>query len=953
MKKTRILAALLCLMMVICSLPMMASAKLMAIDYDAMGAIFGTVSTVANTTTTEWPMGMKFDFKAADFNATQAGITSPAGITYDTTNGMSFPDTSVIWKYFSPYTDQWSPLAGGEGTGYTVRVKINAGGSLNLEACKKYSHERSYLIVSETGITAFENPSAVVTNTNEFVPGNDWIDIVVTPVGNGYNVYAKKASDNTFTLVAEASSFRTNGAWKSTGLTISGLKAYVSDAVMIKASNVAAIDPMEPDNTPNPGITDGLREAIGKVLGGTWVNPAVSSADWAAMTLDFTGNFNATQDGMNVSGAVSYDAVDGMVFGSESGSLRYRPTCKYNGWTPLCISNNYTFNFKLDPDGTFQTEAAKVWSGDDRVYINFANNSVAVFVRPEAGSTSFVVAENLVDYKPGTSWNDVVIKTNANNGYDLYMKKATDAEFTLVASTTTYRPGNAWNSTGFTVNAKDAKMGYAYSWVTAERVFEYASIDEILGGPAAATYAFDFDSSFDGTYWKRQGSLTSPAGITYSDENGLDMSSTTEAATWNFNAYSGWSPFSEDAAWSSYIPQAVYFKMKGKMNVQFRGPNNANRFYIDLAPNSSIGTGGGTATYNHAVNTDAGWMEYLIVPKADATAGYNFYVKGANTNNIWVKRAETSNWKTGGGNTTGFNLYAAAGTDGQVKSIRTYKVGVAESATLPAGADYLWYNDDMDSKVAYGNVNNPVDEVNGVGKFVATTETGIKNYTVTFGQIPVGGYAEYKIKSNAVTNTTFGDGEKGVNIAYNKDYGNIGAVGNYCADASSTWRTFRVVRTEAGYSIYSHVAGDTGWVPMIVNANDNVTTDGASIGCYTHPDGANNGVTYIDYLKIYGPAPQGVLTLTDGISTRVLTEGDEIGYGSDLHPIVNTDNANAKLLVVSYKGNDMLKAQIVKASELAANQRFAVSGNGADKVKVFLWDASNMNRLVPAVTLNF
>ncbi len=919
-----------------------------AAEMDAAGEVLGAASILPAT-------DLAFDFVTAGTSYVQpAGVETATEITY-AAEGLSFGATQGLWKY-NPAT-KWCPFSYGDAIYFKGKVSDATGYIIAQAYLPTSDHYRMFYTITPTGVDA-TSASGVTVHEESFAPGNDYVEyIMLRDVSNSdaQVLYARGGNAAEWTKIVTATTWR-NGGYNG-GLSFTGINAVIPYAAVVKTSDEkqdnssgGSTEPDESlkDDTPNPGITDGLRESIGAIFGKPYANPAVSSSDWAAMNLDFSGSFDATQDGVNTGEGITYDAVDGVVFPATEAQFRYRPTCKYNGWSPLCISNNYSFNFKLDPDGTFQTQAPKVWSGNDRVYIDFSNNGVTVWGRAE-GTEDMGVSANLVDYKPGTSWNDVVIKANDNNGYDVYMKKATDTEFTLVNSTTTYRPGNAWNTGGFTINAKSAKMGYAVSWVGGVKAIEYDSIEQIMGGKVAATYALDFDSTFDSTYWKRQGSMTSPAGVTYSDENGLDMTTATEAVNWNFNAFSGWSPFSQVPPWASpvnYIPQAVYFKAKGKVNVQFRGPGNAGRFYIDVDANKVLGTGTnvGTSYYNDTVTTDNGWMEYLIVPNSDATSGYSFYAKGGSAAK-WTKVADGTGWRTGGGNTTGISFY---GNGGCVKSVRAYVLGAEDAATIPAAANVAWYEDDMNAVVSYGNVTTQANCVEGIAKFETTTETGSKKYALSDAEIPVGGYAEFKTRSNGNCNVAFGDGTNGGSFNTNKDYSDVfsGAGFGYFADSNNVWRTYRIVRSAEGYSVYSKVDGTDAWVEHIVNGSAASTVNGITLTFYIHQNGENAGTGQLDYLKIYAPAPEGDLALTDGYSTVAAENTEALKYSTPRALVMKGDKAKT-LVFAEYDGNGLL-VNAEYANIEAGTGSVSVPYEFADEantVRLFYWDAATQANL--------
>lgn len=708
-------------------------------------------------------------------------------------------------------------------------------------------------------------------------------------------------------------------------------------------------------------ISNELYNTIGELMGKKSSQPH-NSATWSSMNFDFTNNFNQT-DSITMPAGASYDNTNGlnMPKGTYSTWKYFPSNLAAQGWSPL-VYGAYTARVKVDAGGKVELIACAYYQ-HGRSFVIINQEGVTVFSSADNATMASgqSVVPNVNNYVPGSDWNDVVVVANAGaanaaNGYSVYMKKATEDEFTLVCSTGSYRSNGGWKGTGLSIAGNDAYVARAVmlEGTDTAKAPVYDSIEEIMGGPVATTHNAEFDGSFDPTAWSRQGKLTSPSNVSYSDANGLEMFDTAESATWNYYVYSGWSPFSQQAPWSAYVPQAVYFQAKGALNVQFRGPGNAGRFYIDLAPNSNIGTGGGTATEHYAVANDGGWMEFLVVPKADSTAtGYSLYAKGGSTNGKWTKVATTSNWRGGGGNATGFNFFTNKQGTGAIKTVRCYAPAVAEAATIPETADYLWFNDDMDVAAPYGNVNDDaVVYANGYANF--PTEEGNITYNANYAAIPVGGYAEFKTRTNGFAEYSAMDGTTSVNISLNKDYGEITGGTGYLAELNkTTWRTYRIVRSESGYSIYSKLDSDNAWLAHATNASVAGNGEiGMKFRFHTHQNGASVGSGQMDYLKIYGPAPTDTVTLTDGVGTKVVGDGDTIGYGSTLRPII-TGVESGKLLLASYSGNNMVKAQILNVEDLEDQDFFAVAGSGVDTIKVFLWDGFNgLNRLAPVTTLH-
>lgn len=698
-------------------------------------------------------------------------------------------------------------------------------------------------------------------------------------------------------------------------------------------------------------VDNSLFDQIGGLIGRESTRAVANNAP--GMNFDFTDESTLGAGIVMPSGA-SY-AANGLTFAADNVAIwKYYPD-GHTQWSPLS-KGAYYLRFKLDEGGTFEAQACKLYS-NNRSFVTFTTTGVTAYednTETTDNVSDFKAVVNTNEYAPGTTWNNVVI-ANDGEGYTVYAKKDEDVDFVKVATATSFRPNGRWNNnngsgTGMTLAGKAACVSDAVMLEGSDKKMvasDCDSIQEVLGGEVATSYAFDFDSDFDPMAWKRQGSLTSPEGITYSDENGLDMTSAGQAVTWNFNSYQGWSPFSEEPPWGSYLPQAVYFCAKGSLNVQFRGPGNVGRFYIDLADNAPIGIGGGTAIYDMPISTDGGWMEYLVVPNGESTSsGYSFYVKGTTaTGGKWRKRADVSGWKSGGGNATGFNLY---GNGGMVKSIRTYRLAVADMNASAGGDTCLWFKDDMNHSMAVENLtDNNVVYRDGFACFPTVAGSEQIKYLLTDVEIPIGGYAEFKTRSNGAQTFFVGDGTNGIRFNINKDYGEVSDKGAYIADASSTWRVYRVVRTQSGYSAYSKAQGDTAWVLMNENVNTSVSVDGFSFAFDSHADGIHVGNGQMDYLKIYGPSTEQDIMLFDGAGTKMLSKNDVPTHLDSIFAVVKPDAQEDRTFffaVYGEKGNliDVVQQHIPAGKESVIVPCNAVKvSSKVKKIKCFLWNGTS------------
>ncbi len=712
-------------------------------------------------------------------------------------------------------------------------------------------------------------------------------------------------------------------------------------------------------------VSNDLYNTVGKLMGYESARPVENDPTWFGMNFDFKNNFTQTE-GITLPAGASYDNTNGLNFPSGSSvAWQYYPSGSTQ-WSPLA-TGAYLTRFKLKENGIVEYQACACYS-NARSYIQIDKSKVTVWSSKDNASLGVdtndrSIVSNINDYVPGTDWNDMLVVANGGakssaNGYSVYMKKTGDEQFTKIASTNGYRGGGSWKYTGLTIAGHDAYVSDAVMLKGDEvELASEKSVESVLGGPVAASFAYDFDGSFDARNWTRNGcgGLVSPAGVTYSDENGLDMTTAPSAVSWTVYAFSGWSPFNGEPPWGTYTPQAVYLKLKGNVNVQLRNPSNASRFYQDFAPNKAIGGGGATVVENNNIVADSGWMEYLIVPDATSTTGgFTIYAKGETaTNGVWQKALVTSDYRSGGGNTTGISFY---GNGGCVKSVRTYRLGMSNAEVLPENSYLCYVDEQMDQAPGYSNLSDTgVVYGDGYATLPTTVENGTLTYHLTDAEIPVGGYTEFKVRSNGQFDASIYDGTTAVALNMYKDYGAITGGTGYVGNSSCSWRIWRIVRTESGYSVYSRAEGDSGWLVHSTNASSK-SAEGAGVKLvfYPHANGTDTGSGQLDYLKIFGPDNGKVITMTDGAGTTEYDGWEAPKNLNCISAVVKADNTQRRTLIfAAYGANDnMLDAQVTHIP--AGKESVVVRFNALKKsqevygVKAFLWDLNAMNPITEA-----
>lgn len=964
MKMKKMIALLLSFVMVLGMFPMMASAASENL-IDAIATVLGNETAVVATSSIFGVANL--DFTAEDIASTE-GLTVEGGVAFDGVNGAVFPAEAVpavegentegdsesgeetedpivvpTLKYTgvagndSSVSDGWGALAASGNVAFGF--KLNEPGSLTIETEDLYRGGKAHLVVSPTEVVVYESnvdfltgeegeannairEQLTVTNTNTYAPGTEWNDVLIVKneatAGGGYKVYMKKETDAKFTLVAEATYFAPNGSWKNGSLRFSGYDAAVSYA----ASYVGTLKPIE---------------TIAQIM------KSEDASNWP-YSKAYTGTTKPEE--ATVTGEVNYTA-DGIVFpAAAAATVKIQPDSDH--W-----SNVNTTVLK----GKFS-----VGNATEKMFIlaNTPNASGRHYLTLYPTYLTTNTSGGRADFNFGTDWFELAVYSY-EGGHDIYVKNATTNGKWKFLITNTNRSGSA---TYFSIQSYATNTGtftlQGLDIYKADKTYD--TVGEIMGGDVVSSYAFDFNDDFDATIMTNS-SASMTTGLDCTDQYGIDLND----GAWNFNAYKtkNWSPLNGNLPGETYIPQALYFNMKfntiGAESTLTGGtPSVDGRLYRGLKAGSALNLNGATGTVTAAIALDTNWTEHLIVPAATETGGYSHYIKSPTlTNDKWIKVVETTNYRDAGNERTGIGVNFSQ-TDACIKSLRTYQLATKEEDAKPQNATLLYYNEEFNTEPTYANltVANGNYETEGVVSFPAADSSTYGKYTLNYAGIPVGGYAEFKTSSNGAIIANFADEEKTVTWNIFKPYtGMEGSSDSYLfGDSNNLARIFRVIRTADGYTMYTKSDSDLGWQKVCENAGfaaADSTIPKITFVFRNHSDGASVGSGLLDYMKIYGPAKADKLIVTDGYGTKEFKNGDTIGYGSALRPIVNAEAG--KLMVANYKKNQLTKLTVLDVSELTVDKLISVVQGGTDTVKVFLWNGldGKMENADDVLTLNF
>ncbi len=605
-------------------------------------------------------------------------------------------------------------------------------------------------------------------------------------------------------------------------------------------------------------------------------------------------------------------------------------------FTAKFLSENERFEFQLQNP-----------TQEGRVYLSVTPSSVKA-------NGAVVTKEMPADL--GTDWFDLLVHSTTT-GHRIFVRNtSTNQQWKLLLNMNGFRSGSV--AAGKLCVAGTANTGFLVKSIAVyKEVKQYQSIEEILGSKVSSTYAFEFDKTFDTTVASpTRAGIRYPQGIDFT-EDGLTLSGVADSTSannygvWNFMAFNKWSPLNENnpSSTEEYVGQAFYTKIKGKINFQLRAPGSASeRVYIDSYPGKNLHCWSNNEVMFHKViQPDENWIEYLVVPREKATNGYTLYAKSDTlTDGSWLRVLETSSYQGSGHDAVGIQF----SNIGYVKEARALQMGsVSDKETKPKSATLLSFEEEFSKMPTDTNctVQN-MTVADGVATFPASSSVGNGKYLLNQVEIPVDGYAEFQSRTNGVANYIFDDGTQKMSIYLPKDYGSVsGGYGRIC-DGSNTWRTYRVLRSKDGYSVYSKTDGDNAWLVHAVDAGEAGSgTPGISMEFLPHYNGVDVGSSQVDYLRIYAFSPSGTLILTDGDTNIEVSEEQELLYPETIYAKVQPDPENDRKLIYAEYGRDDVLTKIETTKISAGNELFTKVFDLSDpeakvrRYQFFLWDSAS------------
>lgn len=625
-------------------------------------------------------------------------------------------------------------------------------------------------------------------------------------------------------------------------------------------------------------------------------------------------------------------------------------------WEPLNATTAIRFRAKLN-------EGASLG-----VLINRTRTNITIS-ETKIGMLGGTNGNKNIAVAPGTEWNTYLV-TSDGTGYSLYIQPDNGA-WSHVHTCDAFQNSKGDWGVVFSVGAgQSAYVDYVETLVEDTSL----STEDILGSNVVTTNYVKFDHNYKDNGSKLEMTqeqsaynyTTAVMGEEYMELKGTE---------WSF----GKALTANDTNVTFGLDKPIELRVKlpadGELTIQ--GPHTVRgggRYYIELTPSRTRAYGGDgvkKSGYDKAFDTTGigtEWTTLLLklIPNEQSVTkpgddtsvsatvpkySYEIYYQDDATQR-WTKAVTTVGYR-------GDNCYQMSLSGGSETSpilldyIKFYDIdgAIDEKITKPEAAKLLYYSEEFAKTPDAGNI------AMGSGAAVAgdvlkLTTDGSKagTFDVNQTEIPVGGYAEFKFKSGAKTELIFaGTTEEGMeNLSiqfgkltgayHNSDKQTLGA------NEANIWHTYRLVRVnESGYHLYKKTEGDANWQIDLENmstkefVSDSVAT---KLVQYAKDDGSAAEAQF-EYLKIYGPAGEEKLIITDGITTLKPNDTATLNYSAQLRAMVNGVGAGNKLIFAGYAGKNLVKVELHNVSDLVNGESVFNATDAKEtitKVKVFLWD---------------
>ncbi len=623
-----------------------------------------------------------------------------------------------------------------------------------------------------------------------------------------------------------------------------------------------------------------------------------------------------------VGGVVDYDEERGLNLTSGS-NWRYVPKTK---WSSIDGGRVVFFRAKpLDQSSNMILYILDSTNANNKMYdMKISANGITT-----TGSRSFLDSQ----FQPGLNWVDyLVIKTSS--GVKFYAKSVekTNGEWKHILTETA--PGLADSASSGLYFSGPGFVQRAVIYNT-EETDVFSSLADALGNPCSAVYDFSMDTEF-----VMQDGMSSSG--TYSvTEDGLVLGS---GAEWSFCPTSSWAPLSGT--------DVVLLRLKlteakeDSLTVRINDNNGLAKFTVN---STGILAYGDRATSDTGVATTklsfpgAGWVDYLV--KRNNSGGYSVLVKNGSGDSNWYLAAETKDYPGDSQNNLGIKI-SGSGTVGAVRQYSPTNVFSSDVA-LPDNCETVYYGEEF-TTIPSGQSNLTLK--NGTSQdaklvFSATdAEEGV--YWIDNGGIPLGGYAELRLKVGSVGRFETADGERRISISFGDVADSLEALTTqnlYIGEGGDRYRVWRIIRNGNGtYSGYTRTDHENEWYQAFSGVTGIADAENCGTGLFVQGGTEGQENTLIcDYIKICGPTQDARLLLTDGYGTKLATENSHVRYFDCIRALVTRNESKKQTVLFTEYVNDVLAGwhtEEVEAGYGVASVKYSAR-NSTAKIKVFLWDS--------------
>ena len=921
MKKIRLMATLLCLMMVMTMLPVTQASATTLTEADILSPYeVSPATTIDFRNKTMDQVTSEIAFTKNDSALTGATATNfysagSDGFTFDcagdTENFYGFYPTVALSNDFTDGKSYKIKFRLDEAdSDINIRIKKNSGADIRFWTVGR---ELYYLHINENGVNETKATGHVL-NAGTFYT-------YILKLDDDVMTYYESTDDINYTQVvsytpqvADANQIRFSSLLEGS-VTFQSIIQYKKGAAPFQASEVLTSDL---EKKKDIDFADYI--SAGDFFANSGFTPSKAQTVEAYTPATHDAVYSTSTDGLTVKSNNPWYGIDGINVAEYD--IGNKAAFKFGF---ILKDANADFNMEFRSVGA-STRLRFYTAGGVFAYVNSTGAGITVGDRLALNEEHVYVA-----VKDGT--NIKLFKKNDDGTYAF-----------LVSYAHPTATGNLFKMDCLPEGESELTLTHFEEYVVDSKV----TFEEIMGNPVLRQ-SIDFNAGFDGTAIgaSADGNASHSTAVATGllDETGIKpMYSSAYQTIWVYKT--------QDYAPLENVGDAVEFRSKfqagntaDKLQMQI-SMGNGERAYLSFYDNQIVyQTSSGSEKINDFdIDAYVGeWVTYLV---RRVENGFELYAKfGADTKYKHIMTSDQALATGGNDQITMLNNSSDETPDAHIDYIKywtTTNVALTDEQTTPANQTLLYQEDFAETPVGANIIAN--DGVVQNGNLIL--ENG-EYFNVGNAGIPTGGYAEWKFKTDKLGEFVFQDGKKliGINLSLlhkttiaNTTY----ATGGLSHDAN-VYYIYRIVRNaDTTYTLYQKKDGMNQWFKLMgdITITDNDGQPRLSLG--------SQGNTVVDYVKIYGPKSDAGVLLIDGKNaTHVANATTALRYPGEICAIVNPSITEGTIIFVAYDGNnDLEKTEINKVSELQNGEVvFDASSAEIKSVKVFLWD--NFKKMNP------